>query len=54
MSDYEVAAYVWPAYTGNEPRTRMFWPEGIANGSRCARQPQVPGAQLGHKGHSIY
>ncbi|OXS55323.1 hypothetical protein B1A99_23935 [Cohnella sp. CIP 111063] len=26
---YDVAAYVWPAYTGDEPRTRMFWPEGI-------------------------
>ena len=26
---YDVAAYIWPAYTGDEPRTRMFWPEGI-------------------------
>ena len=26
---YDVAAYVWPAYTGDEPRTRTFWPEGI-------------------------
>lgn len=26
---YDVAAYVWPAYTGDEPRTRMFWREGI-------------------------
>lgn len=26
---YDVAAYVWPAYTGDEPRTRMFWGEGI-------------------------
>lgn len=25
---YDVAAYVWPSYTGREPRTRMFWPEG--------------------------
>ncbi len=25
---YNVAAYIWPAYTGDEPRTRMFWPEG--------------------------
>ena len=24
----DVAAYIWPAYTGKEPRTRMFWPEG--------------------------
>ena len=26
---YDVAAYIWPAYTGDEPRTRMFWNEGI-------------------------
>ena len=26
---YDVAAYVWPAYTGDEPRTRMFWQEGM-------------------------
>ncbi|MCL2772783.1 MAG: glycoside hydrolase family 99-like domain-containing protein [Oscillospiraceae bacterium] len=26
---YDVAAYVWPAYTGDEKRTRMFWAEGI-------------------------
>jgi hypothetical protein len=25
---YDVAAYIWPSYTGDEPRTRMFWPEG--------------------------
>ena len=26
---YDVAAYIWPAYTGKEERTRIFWPEGI-------------------------
>jgi hypothetical protein len=26
---YDIAAYVWPAYTGDEKRTRMFWSEGI-------------------------
>lgn len=26
---YDVAAYIWPAYTGDEMRTRMFWHEGI-------------------------
>lgn len=25
---YDVAAFIWPSYTGDEPRTRMFWPEG--------------------------
>lgn len=29
MQKYDIAAYVWPAYTGDEPRTRPFWPEGI-------------------------
>lgn len=29
LKKYDVAAYIWPAYTGDEPRTRMFWPEGI-------------------------
>ena len=29
MKRYDVAAYVWPAYTGKEPRARIFWPEGI-------------------------
>ena len=29
MSKYDVAAYIWPAYTGDEPRTRIFWPEGM-------------------------
>ena len=28
MKKYDVAAYVWPSYTGDEPRTRIFWPEG--------------------------
>ena len=29
MKRYDVAAFVWPAYTGDEERTRIFWPEGI-------------------------
>ena len=28
MNKYDIAAYVWPAYTGDEPRARIFWPEG--------------------------
>jgi len=28
MKKYDIAAYIWPAYTGDEPRTQMFWPEG--------------------------
>ena len=29
MKTYDVAAYIWPAYTGDELRTRAFWPEGM-------------------------
>ena len=29
IGKYDIAAYIWPAYTGNEVRTRMFWPEGM-------------------------
>jgi hypothetical protein len=48
---YDIAAYIWPAYTGDEPRTRMFWKEGIGewqsvknaapkeNGYRWERKP---------------
>ncbi|MCL2299983.1 MAG: glycoside hydrolase family 99-like domain-containing protein [Firmicutes bacterium] len=28
-NDYDVAAYIWPSYTGREPRSRIFWPRGI-------------------------
>ena len=29
MKHYDIAAFVWPSYTGDEPRTRIFWPDGI-------------------------
>ena len=29
MGNYDVAAYIWPSYTGDELRTRMFWTEGM-------------------------
>ena len=28
MKKYDIAAYVWPSYTGDEPRARIFWDEG--------------------------
>ncbi|MBQ7546662.1 MAG: glycoside hydrolase family 99-like domain-containing protein [Clostridia bacterium] len=28
MKQYDIAAFIWPSYTGDEPRTRIFWPEG--------------------------
>lgn len=29
MKKYDIGAYVWPAYTGQEIRSRIFWPDGI-------------------------
>ena len=29
MKKYDVAAYIWPSYTGKEPRARQFWEQGI-------------------------
>lgn len=29
MNKYDVAAFVWPAYTGDENRTRIFWEKGL-------------------------
>lgn len=29
MKKYDIAAYIWPAYTADEPRSRIFWDEGI-------------------------
>ena len=29
MQKYDIAAYIWPAYTGKDMRSRIFWPEGI-------------------------
>ena len=28
MKKYDVAAYVWPSYTGDDKRARIFWEEG--------------------------
>ena len=43
MNTYDVAAYIWPSYTGDEPRTRIFWPEGIGEWEtvkkRCHQKP---------------
>ena len=29
MKQYDIAAYVWPSYTGKEPRSYQFWEQGI-------------------------
>ena len=43
---YDVAAYIWPAYTGDEPRTRIFWPEGMGEWQ------SVKSAQAKYPGHT--
>ena len=52
MKKYDVAAFVWPSYTGDEPRTRIFWPDGIGEwqtvkamsdkGYAGCRWPRIP------------
>ncbi len=44
LHQYDVAAYIWPAYTGDEPRTRIFWPEGMGEWQSVrSAQPKFPG-----------
>ena len=40
MKKYDVAAFVWPSYTGDEPRTRMFWPEGYGEWQTVKNAPK--------------
>lgn len=53
---YDVAAYIWPSYTGHDPRSLIFWPNGEGEWQtvRSAtpkfkghQQPRVP--LLGYK-----
>lgn len=46
MKKYDVAAYVWPSYTPDEPRTRPFWPDGMGEWQ------SVRSAQAKFPGHS--
>ncbi len=41
---YDIAAYVWPSYSGNDPRTRTFWPEGMGEWQTVRdAKPKFPG-----------
>ena len=52
MKNYDIAAFIWPSYTGDEPRTRIFWPEGYGEwqtvkamknkGYKGCRWPRIP------------
>ena len=50
MQKYDVAAYIWPAYTGDEKRTRIFWPEGMGEWQSVrSAQAKYPGHQWPRK-----
>lgn len=43
---YDVAAYVWPSYTGDCPQTRIFWEQGIGEWQTVQRaRPKFEGHQ---------
>ena len=50
MKQYDVAAYVWPSYSGDDPRTRIFWEEGYGEWQTVKKmQPKFPGHQWPRK-----
>ncbi len=50
MKKYDIAAYVWPAYTGDEERTRIFWEEGIGEWQTVKNsKPKANGYNWGRK-----
>lgn len=50
MKKYDIAAYVWPSYTGDEPRSRIFWPEGYGEWQTVkAMTARFPGHQWPRK-----
>lgn len=47
---FDIAAFVWPAYTGDEPRSLQFWPKGIGEWqSVIEAQPKFEGHQWPRK-----
>ncbi|MDR0494275.1 MAG: glycoside hydrolase family 99-like domain-containing protein, partial [Treponema sp.] len=41
---YDVAAFIWPSYSGNDPRTLIFWPEGRGEWQTVRdAKPKFPG-----------
>ena len=46
QNQFDIAAFVWPSYTGREPRSLQFWPEGIGEWQTViAAKPAYPGHQ---------
>ena len=50
MKKYDIAAYVWPSYTGDEPRARIFWEEGYGEWQTVKKMtPKFEGHQWPRK-----
>ena len=50
MKKYDVGAFIWPAYTGDDLRTRMFWPQGYGEWETVQEaKPKFPGHQWPRK-----
>ena len=50
MKKYDVAAYIWPSYTGKEPRARQFWEQGIGEWQTViSAEPHAEGEILPRK-----
>ena len=50
MKKIDVAAYIWPAYTGDEERSRIFWEEGIGEWQTVKNaRPKENGYDWGRK-----
>ncbi len=50
MKNYDIAAYVWPSYTGKEKRARQFWEKGIGEWqSVLSAEPRAEGKLLPRK-----
>ena len=45
MQKYDIAAYIWPSYTGKEFRARQFWPDGIGEWQTVMSVP----SRMSHK-----
>lgn len=47
MQKYDIAAYIWPSYTGDEKRSRIFWEKGIGEWQSVqSAEARVPGQKL--------
>ncbi|MDR0719763.1 MAG: glycoside hydrolase family 99-like domain-containing protein [Treponema sp.] len=48
--EYDIAAYIWPSYTGDEKRSLQFWPEGYGEWQTVkAAAAKYPGHQWPRK-----